>query len=104
MKKLIAWLKSAKWVAYTVIAAVVGVILLVLRFLFFGPKPDRPGRLPDVPEKLKEKVEKVQEEALQAKVESKVKAESDKKEIEVIMQIDDGKVRREKLAAKLKNL
>lgn len=104
MKKLLSWLKSAKWVAYAMIAVVVGVLLLVLRNLFAGPRPDRPGRLPDVPEKLKEKVDKVQEEALKAKIEAKVQAEDDKKEIEEILQVQDGRERRAKLAEKLANL
>lgn len=104
MKKLTAWLKSMKWVVYVVIATGLGILLLVLRNIFAGPKPKGPERLPDVPPKLREKVAQVEEEALKAKIEAKVTAEAEKKEVEEILKIDDGKERRKRLAEKLRNL
>jgi hypothetical protein len=104
MKSFLAWLKSAKWIALVVLAVGAGVLLLVLRKMFWGPKPEGPTRLPDVPPALQKKVEKAQEEAIKAKVEAKITAEIDKKEVEEILQIDDGAERRKRLAEKLKNL
>jgi hypothetical protein len=104
MKKLVAWVKSIKWLAYAVLAVSFGVLLLILRNLFFGPKPKGPERLPDVPPKLREKVEKAEEAALRAKVEANVTAEAEKKAVEEILKIDDGKERRRRLAEKLRNL
>jgi hypothetical protein len=104
MKSLIAWLKSAKWVLYVVLAVGTGILFLVLRKMFFGPKPEGPTRLPDVPPALQRKVDQVQEEALKAKVEAKVTAEDDKKKLDEITKIDDGAERRKQLAQMLQNL
>lgn len=104
MKAFVAWLKTAKWILYLILAVALGVLLLVLRRAFFGERPERPVRLPDVPEALRRKVEKVEEEALIAKTEAKVTAASEKKEVEEIMKIEDGVERRKRLAAKLSTL
>lgn len=104
MKTLIAWLKQTKWVLYVILAVGTGILLLVLRKMFFGPKPDVPTRLPDVPPALQRKVDQVQEEALKAKVEAKVTAEDDKKQLDEITKIDDGAERRKRLAQMLQNL
>lgn len=104
MKRFIAWMKSAKWILYLVLTVAVGVLMLTLRHMFFGEKPDKPTRLPDVPDALRRKVEKVEEEALVAKAEARVTAEADKKEIEEILKIDDGVERRRQLADKLRML
>jgi hypothetical protein len=104
MKTFLAWLKSAKWLALAVGAVVLGVLLLVLRNLFFGPRPSGPSRLPDVSPKLREKVAKAEEEALRAKIEAKVQASEDKKDLEEIAKIEDGVERRKRLAEKLRSL
>ena len=101
---MIAWLKSAKWVVYLVLATIVGVLALTLRKLFVIPRPEGPTRLPDIPPALRAKVEKAQEEAIKAKIEAKVTAEADKKDIVEILQIDDGIERRKRLADKLRQL
>jgi len=104
MSKFLVWLKSAKWILYVVLAVGTGILLLVLRKLFFGPKPDVPSKLPDVPPALQRKVDQAQEEALKAKVEAKVTAEDDKKQLDEITKIDDGVERRKRLAQMLQNL
>jgi hypothetical protein len=104
MTSIINFLKSAKWVLYSVLAIGVGVLLFSLRRLFSSPSPAGPDRLPDVPEVLKKKVEAAQEEALKAKVEAKLTADSDKKQVEDILKIDDGAERRKRLADKLRML
>lgn len=104
MSRVTTWLKSAKWVLYLAIAIGSGVLLLALRHLFYGAKPTGPSRLPDVPEALRKKVEQAQEEAIKAKVEAKVVAETDKKQVEEILKIDDGVERRKRLADKLRSL
>lgn len=104
MSQVTTWLKSTKWVLYSVLAVGAGILLLALRHLFYGDKPTGPGRLPDVPEALRKKVEQAQEEAIKAKVEAKMVAETDKKQVEEILKIDDGAERRKRLADKLRAL
>lgn len=96
--------KRMKWLLLAILALGVVVVTWVLRSLFGGPKAEGPSRLPPVPPKLQEKVDKAEEEALKARVEAKVTAETDKKELEEIGKIADGKERRKRLADKLKQL
>lgn len=104
MKKLASLAKSAKYVLWVVLAAVLGVVVLLGRSFLMRGRKEGTGRLPEVPEKLKAKVAKVEEEALIARVEARVTAEKDQEALEEVAKIEDGAERRERLAAMLRTL
>ncbi len=93
-----------KWLLWTVLAFGVAVVTWLLRSLFSGHTPEGPTKLPTIPAKLQAKVDKAEEEALKARVEATVTAVEDKKELEEIAKIPDGKERRKRLADKLRQL
>lgn len=107
MKSVVAWVKTSKWVLYLVAAGILLVLGAVLYSLFHSPQdrdPSKPSRLPEVPKPLLEKVEKAEEEALVAKVEARVKSDTDRTKLAEAQAIADGKARRAALAAVLRSL
>lgn len=102
MKKFFAWVKTLKWILWVVLAVAVAVVAWTLRSLFAGPKvPKTEGQnsyLPPVPAPIQVAVDQAHEDALVAKVESKVKTEEKKKELEVILATPDVRARRKRLA------
>lgn len=103
MSKVLAYLKQAKWILWVVLAAGFAVVVILVRRLFSGPPSTGPTSLPTVPPALQAKVEKAEEEALKARIEATVHADEDRKEIEEISKIPDGKERRKRLSDKLKS-
>jgi hypothetical protein len=106
MKSVVAWVKTSKWVLYLVAAGILMILGMVLYSLFHSPQDNTPGssRLPEVPKPLLEKVEKAEEAALIAKVEAKVKSDTDRTKLAEAQAIADGKARRAALAAVLRSL
>ena len=106
MKKIFAFLKQTQWILWASLAVVVGILLWVLRGFFEAPKaaPAGSSRLPPIPEALRAKVEQAQEAALKARVEARVQAAEEKKEIEDISKIPDAAERRRRLAEKLRRI
>lgn len=106
--RLKAFWKRFKWV----ILSVAGVLVLVLIFLLRAltrpkpaePKPDGPQPLPPIDERIKERVAKAEEEATVARIEAKVRADTDREQLERINQVEDGAERRRRLAAMLRRL
>lgn len=106
--RLKAFWKRSKWV----IISVGGVLLLVLAFLLRGlfakktPEPDPldPKPLPPIDERIKERVAQAEEEATVARIEAKVRADTDREQLERINQVEDGAERRRRLAAMLRRL
>jgi len=101
-----ALLKQAKY--YLVAAGVLLAIVLffVLRGLF--NREDATGHktdvLPEVEDALKERVRAAEEEALVARVEARVEAEGQRKELDAVAEIEDGAERRRRLAEMLRKL
>jgi hypothetical protein len=95
-----------KWVLIAVAVGIGLVAIFMLRGIFRRESPDgsKTDVLPDVSEALKDKVRQAEEEALIARVEARVEAETQKKELEEISTIDDGAERRKRLAAMLRGL
>ncbi len=98
--------KRFKWVIIGVGVAIAIALLFLLRGLFQTEHPDgsKTDPLPEVSEKLKEAVRHAEEEALVARVEARVEAETQKKELEEIGTIEDGAERRRRLAEMLRGL
>jgi len=107
VKKLVSWLKTAKWVLYLVLAGA-GIILILFLRKMFSPSALEKGEngtfLPQVSQKLKDKVAAVEEDALKSRVEARVNADRDKEELERVLQIKEEDKRREELAALLRRL
>lgn len=97
------WWKQLKYVALAILSAVLVVLGIVLRGLFSSKQSGDP-KIPSVPEKMKARVAQAEEEALVAKVESKTKADGQKKQLAEVMTEPDGAVRRRRLATLLKTL
>lgn len=106
MKTVIAWFKTSKWALYAVAAFLLMILGVVLYSLFHSPQddPTKPTRLPEVPKPLLEKVEKAEEAALVAKVEARVKSDTDRAKLTEAQAVADGKARRAALAAVLRSL
>lgn len=107
--KLKAFWKRSKWVILSVIAVLVAVLAFVLRGLF-APKPepflgpDQPQPLPPIDQRIKDQVVKAEEEALVARVEARVHAETQRMELQEIAKVEDGAERRRRLAEMLRRL
>jgi len=106
--KLKAFWKRSKWVLIAVAGGVLLVVAFLLRGLFIrrdpAPEPDGPQPLPPIDERIKERVAKVEEEATVARIEAKVRADTDREQLERINQVEDGAERRRRLAAMLRRL
>lgn len=102
------WLKRFHWALWLVAAAAVGLVFFLLVPLFRTETKDGTldsvDLLPRLPEALQNKLDEVHEEALEAKVEASVLAERDKKELESIHKVEDGKKRRAWLAEFVRGL
>ena len=87
-------------------AVLIAILLFVVRGLIVGSKDGgkRKISLPEVPKALKDKVEQAEEESLVARVEARVVAEQEKKELQEVAKIDDGAERRKRLAKMLEGL
>lgn len=96
--------KQTKWVLYLVVAVIVGFGFAMVAPFLSGRKRGGGEGLPRLPEAMQRKLDQVHEEALAAKVEAKVKADSDRIELAAIGDIEDGRERRRQLAEKLKQL
>jgi hypothetical protein len=101
------WLKAQytryRYWVWVAAAVAVAILLFVLRGLVVGSGKGKIS-LPEIPEALKAKVAKAEEEALVARVEARVTAEQEVKELEEVAKIDDGVERRKRLAKMLENL
>lgn len=106
--KLKAFWKRSKWVLIAVAGGVLLVVAFLLRGLFTrrdpAPRPDEPQPLPPIDERIKERVAQVEEEATVARIEAKVRADTDREQLERINQVEDGAERRRRLAAMLRRL
>jgi len=106
--KLKAFWKRSKWVLIAVAGGVLLVVAFLLRGLFARPEPAKdpldPKPLPPIDERIKEHVAKVEEEATVARIEAKVRADTDREQLERINQVEDGAERRRRLAAMLRRL
>jgi hypothetical protein len=106
-KKLKAFYQARRWECWAALAAISGLVLLALRLLVFRGGPEHSGDetyLPEPPKFLVRKVKQVEKEALVARVEARVKAEEDKKELEVVASLEDEVERRKRLAEMLRRL
>jgi hypothetical protein len=106
MKSVVAWFKTSKWALYAAASVILMILGMVLYSLFHSPQDNTPGsgRLPEVPKPLQAKVEKAEEQALVAKVEAKVKSDTDRAKLAEAQAVPDGKARRAALAAVLRRL
>lgn len=104
--KLSALWARFKWVAWIVFAAVVAVLVLVLRRLFSSPSDKDRARytMPAVPSAVQQRVEHAEEQAQVARVQASVHAEAKKEELQQIQQIPNGTERRRRLADMLRTL
>ena len=105
--KVKAFYHARRWEIWAALAAASGLVLLVLRVFVFRGGPEHSGDetyLPEPPKKLVKKVKQVEEEALVARVEARVKADEDKKQVEEITKMDDGEERRKRLAELLRKM
>jgi hypothetical protein len=112
MKKIRAWLKTWWWVLLLI--GLGCLVALGVIFGFFFGKPSKRGEsampikydgwLPRVADKTREKVEEAETKALESRVEATVKAEEQVKQLEEIKKVPEGRERRRRLAAMLKNL
>jgi len=104
MKWLKATYKKYRYWLWALGSLAVGLLLWVLKGTLVGGKGERKISLPEVPPALKEKVARVEEEALVARIEAKVTADTEIKELNKAVNVNDGKKRRERLAKLLENL
>lgn len=105
MKDIAAFFARFRWALWVVLAVGAAVLLWALSRLFDPRNPEEPVfRLPEVPQALKERVQKAEEDALVARVRASATAESQRAEVQTIMQIEDGAERRRRLAAHLATL
>lgn len=106
--RLKAFWKRSKWMILSVLAAIVGVIAFILRGLFVRKPPinEIPDNqsLPPIDARIKENVTRVEEEALVARIEATIRAETDREQLERIAKVEDGVERRRRLAAMLRRL
>jgi hypothetical protein len=106
--RLKAFWKRSKWVLIAVAGGVLLVVAFLLRGLFSSrkpePKPDGSQPLPSIDERVKERVAQAEEEATVARIEAKVRADTDREQLERINQVEDGAERRRRLAAMLRRL
>lgn len=106
--RLKAFWKRFKWVIVSVGGVLLLVIAFLLRGLFARKAPERdpldPKPLPPIDERIKEQVAKAEEEATVARIEARVRAETDREQLERINQVEDGAERRRRLAAMLRRL
>lgn len=98
-----ALFKRFEWLLWVIlgVAAVVG--LWLVRTLF-TKDPDAPAKLPEVPDALKKKIAKVEEQALIERVKATAEADHAREVLQEVAKEDDGKKRREQLAAALSAL
>jgi hypothetical protein len=107
-----AWFKAlwkrSKWVLLAVGGVLVAILAFVLRGLFVRKPPERPSNepqpLPPVDERIHERVKVAEEEATVARIEAKVKADTDREQLDRINTVEDGAERRRRLAAMLRRL
>ena len=104
MKSVVAWFQTSKWVLYLVASVILMILGMVLASLFHTPDPSGTSRLPEVPKPLQQKVEKAEEQALVAKVEAKVKSDTDRARLAEAQAVPEGAARRAALAAVLRSL
>jgi len=106
--RLKAFWKRSKWVLIAVAGGVLLVVVFLLRGLFSRkapePKPDEPQPLPPIDERIVENVRQAEEEATVARIEAKVRADTDREQLERINKVEDGAERRRRLAAMLRRL
>lgn len=102
MDKLIAWLKSTKWVLIAILGVIVTIVLGVLR----GVMNAGGGVLPPIAtdNTVRVAADKAHEEALIAHVKANTTAEIHTVALQEIAKVDDGAERRAKLAALLKTV
>lgn len=106
--RLKALWKQFKWV----LVAVAGVVVTATVFLLRGAssrkltqvREGEPQPLPPVDIRVKEQVKKVEEEATVARIEARIRAQSDREQLERIAKVEDGAERRQRLAAMLRRL
>jgi len=106
--RLKAFWKRFKWVIVSVGGVLLVVLIVLLRILFAKKTPDPvPGDekpLPPIDERIRERVAQAEEEATVARIEARVRAETDREQLERINQVEDGAERRRRLAAMLRRL
>lgn len=106
--RLKAFWKRSKWVILSVAGALVLVLAFLFRSLFRGKPVERdplePRPLPSIDERIHERVRVAEEEATVARIEARVRADTDREQLERISQVEDGAERRRRLAAMLRRL
>ena len=106
--RLKAYWKRFKWVVIAACSVVVMVVVFVLRGLFSSrklPKEEDEGpQLPPIDARIKEQVKQAEEEATVARIEARVRAQTDREQLERIAKVKDGAERRRRLAAMLRRL
>jgi len=106
--RLKAFWKRSKWVILSVAGVLVLVLAFLLRGLFARKLPERdpldPKPLPPIDERVHERVKAAEEEATVARIEARVRASTDREQLERISQVEDGAERRRRLAAMLRRL
>ena len=102
MSALKAWWHRSQWVVWVVIGVCAVIMLAVLRSLVLKkPGGDSGGLLPPIPKAIQERVNQAQEDNLRVRVEAKVKADEQKKQLDDVLKMDDGAERRKRLAEML---
>jgi hypothetical protein len=108
VKRIVAWLQTAKWIVYLVGIGAVLVLFLILRRFLSSKGPTAPNAdgswLPEVSRSLQEQVKKAEESSVKSRIEARVTAEKDKAALERVLQIEESDRRREELAALLNRL
>lgn len=106
--RLKAFWKRSKWAILAIVGALVVVLAFILRGLFTGKSPERkpgePQPLPAIDERIHEHVRRAEEEAVVARIEATIRADTDLEQLERISKVEDGAERRRRLAAMLRRL
>ena len=94
-----------KWVLLAVGAVVLAIVGFLLRGMFVRETSDgKEEVLPEVESRVRERVEVAEEEAMVARIEAKVVAETERVELKEIAEVDDGAERRRRLAAMMRGM
>ena len=102
LKKFLAWFHTSKYILYVVVAAVAGIVALVLRGLFTGtPTAPNGTAIPPPPLPMEQAVADAHEASLKARIAASDKENASAAQVAAISKIDDGAARREALAALL---
>lgn len=99
LKRFLAWFHTSKYILYVVVAAVAGIVAIVLRGLFTGtPTSPNGTAIPPPPLPMEQAVADAHEASLKARIAATSSAAASQAHVDEISKIDDGAERRRQLA------